>query len=402
MKILIVGQYYYPDNFRINEISYELVRLGNDVTVLTGLPDYSFGKIPNEYKWFKRRKEVINGVNIIRVPVIARRTGAIFRALNYVSFLISSSIRAAFLKKDFDAVFCYQTSPVTMAHAALKMKERLNKKLFLYCLDLWPESLKAWNIREDSAIFRAMCKYSSRIYNNCDIIGITSEPFLDYLTKTHGVDRSKIIYLPQHSDAIGIPPAAERSEGNIRFTYAGNIGKAQDVQCIIRAAGRLREIPCFEVHIFGNGASFEDCKALARELDIMDKICFHGRVNREELMEEYIRTDAFLLTLKEEGFIGMTMPAKLQEYMSAGRPVIAAISGAAAQVIEKSKCGLVSGPSDDAALADNMRKFLFNPGEYKQMGANGYKYYKTNFTLDIFMERLTKILQGLERKEALK
>jgi glycosyltransferase involved in cell wall biosynthesis len=195
-------------------------------------------------------------------------------------------------------------------------------------------------------------------------------------------------------------PVNELDKKCVRFTYAGNIGKVQDVQCIIRATGRLREIPGFEVHIYGNGACFEECKALARDLDTEDKICFHGRVDREELEEEYRKTDAFLLTLKDEGFIGMTMPAKLQEYMSAGKPVIAAISGAAAQVIKDARCGLVSEPSNDSALADNMRKFLLDPGVYNYMGENGYKYYSVNFTLYIYMERLMNILQSLNGKEA--
>jgi glycosyltransferase involved in cell wall biosynthesis len=153
------------------------------------------------------------------------------------------------------------------------------------------------------------------------------------------------------------------------------------------------------VHIYGNGAGFEECRALARKLDTEDKIWFHGRVNREELEGEYAKTGAFLLTLKDEGFMGMTMPAKLQEYMSAGKPVIAAIGGAAAQVIKEAGSGLVSDPSDDEALAENMSKLMLNPGEYKHMGENGVKYYKANFTLDIFMERLDKILLSLRKKE---
>lgn len=399
MKILIVGQYYYPDNFRINQISFELARRGNEVTVLTGLPDYSLGKIPGEYKRLRKRRETINGVKVIRVPVIARRTGAFFRSLNYISFLIFSTIRAMFLEKDFDVVFCYQTSPVTMAGAAVKMKKRCKCKLFLYCLDLWPESLKAWGIREGSLIFRAMRRYSRSIYKNCDIIGISSEPFADYLSVTHGIDKKSIIYLPQHADSITAKAPEEPQAGEVIFTYAGNIGKAQDVECIVRATGRLKETGGFKVHIFGNGVSLEGCKALSRELDIEDKICFHGRVNREELAGWYIKTGAFLLTLKNEGFIGMTMPAKLQEYMSAGRPVIAAIGGAAEQVIADAQCGVVTKPSDDEALAGSMREFMREPKKFKAMGENGYRYYSRNFTLAVFMDRLKKIIRDLTGKE---
>ncbi len=394
MNVLIVGQYYYPDDFKINEISYELVKRGHKVTVLTGLPDYSTGKVPKEYKRFKNRRQIINGVSVVRVPIIARRTGVAWRFLNYLSFMVMSSIRALFLKKDFETILCYQTSPVTMAHAAVRLRKRTNTKLMLYCLDLWPESLKAWNVKEESLLFKAVKKYSSKIYKKCDIIAVTSPPFKDYLINQCGVLASQIEYLPQYAE---YPHRVSKTEsgGLINFAFGGNIGMVQDVECIIRAASRLKDIEGYAVHIYGNGSSLNDCMALAKQLNVQEKVIFHGRVDKSALYEAYNNIDVFLLTLKDTGFIGMTAPAKLQEYMAAGKPIVAAINGFAADIIFEAKCGLVCDASDDGQLAKNMREYIQNTGSYSELGNNGYIYYKENFTLEIFLERLIKILEGL-------
>ena len=277
MKILIVGQYYYPDNFRINEISRELVVRGHEVTVLTGLPDYTTGKIPREYRFFRKRRERIDGVDVVRVPVIARHTGPIWRCVNYLTFLINSTIYALFGKKDYDLIFSYQSSPITMANAAVVMKKRTGKKLFLYCLDIWPECLKVWNISEQSLLFRVIHRYSKWLYNQCDMIGVTSLPFMDYLAEIDAVGRDKLIYIPQHSEDI-LPDELKKinktSSSVIRFAFGGNIGSAQDVECIIRAVHHLLDLENFQVHIYGDGSNLENCIQLSEQLKEEKKITF--------------------------------------------------------------------------------------------------------------------------------
>ena len=342
MKILIVGQYYYPDHFRINEISRELVVRGHEVTVLTGLPDYTTGKIPREYRFFRKRRERIDGVDVVRVPVIARHTGPIWRSVNYLTFLINSTIYALFGKKDYDLIFSYQSSPITMANAAVVMKKRTGKKLFLYCLDIWPECLKVWNISEQSLLFRVIHRYSKWLYNQCDMIGVTSLPFMDYLAEIDAVGRDKLIYIPQHSEDI-LPDELKKinktSSSVIRFAFGGNIGSAQDVECIIRAVHHLLDLENFQVHIYGDGSNLENCIQLSEQLKEEKKITFHGRISSDDLIEEYKKVDAFLITLKGDNAVGMTIPAKLQEYMAWGKPVFAAIEGAAAEVIQNAQCG---------------------------------------------------------------
>ncbi|MBT3319418.1 MAG: glycosyltransferase family 4 protein [Clostridia bacterium] len=395
MKILIVGQHYYPDNFKINDISLQLAALGHSVTMLTGLPDYATGKVPSGYKYFRRRTETINGVLVLRVPVIARRKGKFMRMLNYASFLVTSQLKAATMSKDFDVAFSYQTSPITMARAAITMKRRAKAKLFLYCLDLWPESLKAWDIKEKSLLFRCMRKYSAKTYRQCDVVGISSLPFKDYLVQNCGVSESRITYLPQHAEKMQLGKT-KKNTGVIDLAFGGNIGSVQDVECIIRAVSRLRTLSGFHVHIFGDGSRLAACRALATKLNVDDKITFYGRVDKHALFEQYRKMDAFLLTLKQKGFIGMTAPTKLQEYMSAGKPIIAAIGGAAADIIREADCGLVAPASNDELLAENMADFIENTDKYRVLGENAHRYYEQHFTKEIFMKRLNDILQTMQ------
>ena len=201
MKILVVCQYYYPEQFRINDICETLVKKENEVTVLTGLPNYPRGKVSKEYKFFRKRKEKINGVNVIRSFEIGRRRGIIFRVLNYLSYMISASIKACFMKEQFDVVYVYQLSPVLMAVPGIIYKKRHNTKMVLYCLDLWPESVTTFGIKENTLIYKLIDKISRKIYNKADEILVSSETFKQDIKKKLKQD-IKIEYIPQYSENI--------------------------------------------------------------------------------------------------------------------------------------------------------------------------------------------------------
>lgn len=386
MNILVVSQHFYPDNFRINEIAVELVKLGHNVTVLTSTPDYATGFVPDEYK--NKLEENYYGVNIIRVNTAERKTGIINRAKNYFSFMIKSSKKIKSLKKKFDVVFSFQTSPVLMAHAAIKAKKYFKIPMVLYCLDLWPESLKVWNVGEKNPLFKLMHLYSKWAYKQADTVAVTSKPFKEYLVNFNKVDSKKIVYLPQHCEPLVLD---NRSfEDTKVFAFGGNIGAAQDIPTIIKAVNEIKDLN-FSVHIYGDGTELENCKQLTNSLSLNDKIKYFGRVNKDTLIDAYNNVDAFLLTLKQNGEVGNTIPAKLQEYMSAGKPIFASIGKGAKVVIEEAKCGVVCDASDYKSLANNMKDFILNSDKYKNFGANGMKYFYNNFTIEIFVDRLLKL-----------
>lgn len=388
MKILVVCQYYYPEQFRINDICEQLVAEGHTVTVLTGLPNYPKGEIPFEYKWGKRRKEVINGVKIFRSYEIARGNSVFKLILNYLSYMISASIRIIFIKKDFDLIFAYQLSPVTMAIPAIIAKKITKIPLYLYSCDIWPESIKNIISDEESIIYRLLKNISSYIYKQSDGIGITSTPFYYYFNKVHSIPIDKINYIPQHAEEIYLSINEPVNNGIIDFVFMGNIGLAQDIDCILNAVQELQKYYDFKVHFVGDGSYLENCKLIVHEKRLSNYVVFHGQHPIEEMSKFYMLADACLLTLKGDSYVSQTMPSKLQGYMAAGRTVLGAINGAAQEVIKESQCGSCVNAGDYKALAELMRDFIDNPHKYKEKGENGRKYFMNNFTKEKYMEKL--------------
>lgn len=395
MRILVVCQRYYPEQFRINDISEQLVKNGNKVMVLTGLPNYPTGKIPDEYRWGRKRKENINGVKVLRCFEIGRKKGAVGLALNYASFMVSASVRAIFLKKDFDVIFVYQLSPVTMALPGIIMKKRCQKPLYLYCCDIWPESVKNMISNENNPVFKIADKLSRYIYSKCDAITVTSKPFVEYFNRKHSIPIEKISYIPQHAEDIYLHMDLKPDSDITNFVFMGNIGIAQDVECILDAVERIKHIPKFKVHFVGDGSCLKKCKAVVRGKGLEDIVIFHGRHPLDEMPYFYKLADACLLTLKGDNLIGLTIPSKLQGYMAAGKVVIGAINGAAKEVIRESKCGICVNASDSKGLAEAMKDFIDNPDKYKDCGENGRKYFMDHFTKNKFMESLEKKLNEL-------
>lgn len=399
MKILVVCQYYYPEQFRINDICEELVQSGHSVMVLTGLPNYPTGRIPNEYRWWRKRKESVNGVNILRCFEIGRRKGAIGMTLNYLSYMISASFKSLFLEKDFDVIFAYQLSPVTMALPGIIMKGRIKKPLYLYCCDIWPESLKNVIYNESNFIYRKVKKFSNYIYSKCDAITVTSKPFIEYFNKQHSIAMEKISYIPQHAEDIYLQMDFTPTDDIADFVFMGNIGIAQDIECIVDAAEKIKHIPKFKMHFVGDGSYLEKSKLLVQEKGLNDKVFFHGRHSLEEMAEFYSLADACIITLKAENLVGLTMPSKLQGYMAAGKVVIGAINGAAKEVINESECGVCVNASDSKALAEVMKDFIENPDKYKDCGENGRRYFTNHFTKKKYMEELKKVLINLVKEK---
>ncbi|MDD4802797.1 MAG: glycosyltransferase family 4 protein [Syntrophomonas sp.] len=391
MKLLVVCQYFYPEQFKVNDICFELVKLGHDVTVLTGLPNYPSGVTHKDYRWFKRRYENINGVKIIRTSLIGRGQGKIRLALNYLSFAVCSSIRALFMKKDFDLVLVYQLSPITMACPALLLKKLTGKPILLYCQDLWPESIVAAGIKQESSIYRIILSLSRYIYKRADKIAISSKLFKNYFSEVIGID-GDISYLPVYAESLfeNIGPKSNKRE-TINLVFAGNIGEMQSVETIIKAANELKYCDNIKWHIIGDGSDRFSCEKMAIEFGLSNVI-FYGQRPLSEMPDFYSLADAFLVTLKANQEISYTLPNKVQSYMAAGKPVIGAIDGETRLVIEDAGCGYCCKAEDYLALAELIKEFALNQKNPGILGKNARKYYEEHFHKDIFMKNFIKFL----------
>lgn len=390
MKILVVCQHYWPEPYPLQDVCEELVRRGHEVDLITGVPNYPMGITYPDYRWGKGREQKVGGVDIHRTFTIARRKNVLFRFLNYYSFAISSSRYAKRLDGGYDVVFVNQTSPVMMASAALTYAKKHGTQVVLYCMDLWPASLAAGGVGEGSPIHRFFHRVSRKIYRSVDRILITSESFRAYLRDRMGIEDCKIGYHPQYAtmEPVGLVPQKD----TVDLVFAGNVGAAQSIPTILEAARQLSDHTDLRWHILGDGSELERCRAMAQQMGL-DGVIFHGRKPQEEMPRWYAMADAMLVTLTADPFIGMTLPGKVQGYMAAGRPVIAAANGEIPLVIEKARCGFCAPAEDGAALADAVRRFLAHEDK-ASLGQAGRRYYEENFSRQRFMDALERELQA--------
>lgn len=416
MNLLIVTECFHPDIYAVNDIVKTLVSRGHKVTVLTGLPDYTTSYIPEEYKHGKNRHQDFYGAEVFRVPTIARRHGAVFRALSYLSFAINGWFAAKFRRwEEFDAIYVWEVSPVTMAVPAIALKNRYKKPLFLYCMDIWPECVKAMGFREGSLSYRLIHRWSSSIYRRCDHIAVSSKPFFSYLEEVNSISISKMSYLPQYASEEllgedftktgyrGI--VAQETEGEKQreritdrhtdFLYIGNIGKAQNLDCLIRAAAILKDREDVTFHIIGGGSEYESMVTLAKETGAERILRFYGPKSAEEAKPYYREADACVLTLDGKNRIGDTLPGKLQTYMAAGKPVFGAINGAGREIIEESGCGRAVHAGDVEGFAGILKDFIENPEKYRDCGEKARTYFRTHFRKEQHFKTLETILENL-------
>lgn len=382
MKILVICQYYRPEPFRISDTCEELVRLGHDVTVVTGIPNYPMGEIYDGYRHGKKRDEILNGVKVHRCFTIGRKHNVFNRFLNYYSYMFSSISYIKRLSDDYDVVFVNQLSPVMMAKAGIKYKKKHGVPLVMYCLDLWPESLIAGGISRKSRIYEFFHKTSKKIYKQADKIFITSKSFSDYFEKEFGINNTE--YLPQYAESIFTPEQCQKERSDhIDLMFAGNTGVTQSVETIIEAARLTSDISDLRWHIAGDGSELDNLKTMA---DGMENIVFHGRRPLTEMPKYYAMADAMLVTMKKDPVLSLTLPGKVQTYMAAGKPIIGAIDGETALIVADADCGICSGAEDAMSLAENARRFVNM--DSKSCGKNARKYYDCNFAKQVFIDRL--------------
>ena len=392
MKILVVCQHYFPEPFRLPDICETLVRRGHAVTVVTGTPNYPEGEIYDGYAKGARADEVINGVRVHRCPLIPRKTGTLYRVLNYYSFVLSSEWYLRRCKEDFDVVFVNQLSPVMMAQAGLSWVKRHGKKCVLYCLDQWPESLLAGGIRKDSIVYQIFLRVSQNIYRRADDLLVSSRGFVNYFRQVLKLEDKRIRYMPQYAeDLFDTLPEPAQKKDSVDFMFAGNVGALQSVDTIVEAARLVQNEKKIHIHIVGGGIALEACKKQAEGLE---NVTFHGRHDIGEMPAFYAMADAMLITMKDDPVLSATLPGKVQTYMAAGKPVVGAIGGETARVVnEDAACGMCCAPEDAKGLADIMLRIAEDDALRVQFGENARRYYQEYFRKEQFFALLETVLQ---------
>ena len=397
-KILICTNHFYPETFRCNDVAFELASRGYDVTVLTAIPDYPKGKYYDGYGVFRKRCETINGVKVIRGFIIPRGNGRAIRLLlNYLSYFISSIIISIFLGlfRKYDKVLIHETSPVMIGVPAVIVKKLRKCPLYFWVLDLWPESLQAAGGISNKRVLMAFEKLTTWIYKNSDKILISSKGFEESIVEK-GDFKDKIIYFPNWADkALEVKGDYKLPDmpSGFKVMFAGNIGEAQDFDHIMEAAKLLENEKDIHFVFVGDGRKRSWVENFRDENQLKDTVHWVGRHPVEAMPAFFEQADVMLMTLKDVSIFSLTAPAKLQAYMSAGKPILAMMNGEGPRIIKEAACGYSVPASDSRALADTILELSrMSKEELKVLGRNGRLYQQQHFDLDKSIVHLEKIL----------
>ena len=379
MRILVVSQYFWPENFRINDLVAELVARGHVVTVLTGWPNYPDGQVFPDFRADPRAFDSFAGANVVRVPLLPRGKGGLRLALNFFTFALSGSLLGAWKLRGrpFDAIFVFEVSPVTVGLPAIVQRWLKKAPIAFWVLDLWPETLEAIGVLRSKRGLGLVAQLVRFIYRRCDLLLAQSRSFIPQIRKYSGA--TEVRYFPQWAEAVHdageAPPAPEvpLQPGAFTIVFTGNIGDAQDFPTVLDAAGRLKaQAPQVRWVIVGDGRMAGWVRDEVQRRGLQARVLLAGRFPVERMPSFYRHADALLVSLKPEPIFAMTLPGKLQSYLAAGLPILAMLDGEGAQVVTEAVAGVAARAGDAQGLADAVLRLAALPHEERAaMGQRG-------------------------------
>lgn len=396
MKILVVSQYFWPENFRINDLVKEWVARGHDVTVLTGKPNYPDGQVFPEYEREPERFSRYKGARVFRVPMLARSQGAMRLVLNYLSFVIGGCLWGPWLLRGLraDVIFVYEPSPITVGIPAVLLGRLKQAPVVLWVLDLWPETLAAVGAVRSPVVLRMVGLLVSFIYNRCALVLGQSRAFIDSIGH-YCRDRSKVRYFPSWAESLfmqadGAPaPEVPSATDTFSILFAGNVGEAQDFPAVLDAAELLRHNERVRWLIVGDGRRFEWVKSEIVRRQLHERVLLLGRFPVERMPSFYAHADALIASLKSDPTFSMTIPGKVQSYLLAGKPILGMLDGEGASTIEAAGAGLVCPAGDAQGLVSAVERMVgMSPEQRLTMGARGRQYAESEFDRDRLIDRL--------------
>jgi glycosyltransferase involved in cell wall biosynthesis len=399
MKILLISQYFWPEPFRINDVILGLKERGHEIIVLTGKPNYPNGHFYQNYGFWKKNYELWNDIPIYRVPIIPRGNGSGVKLFfNYLSFAISSSIRALIISKDFDTVFVYEPSPITVGAPAVLLKLIWQKKYHFWVQDLWPASITAAAGVRNKYVLKVFNWVTKTIYSHAKSVLIQSMAFKPYIIN-QGVSADKIIYLPNSTETfIDVSYNGRLTEFSLpsgfNLMFAGNIGRAQSFDTLL-AAAKITQKKGLKVNwiILGDGRIKSEVESKIKSYNLENSFFLLGRYPVSEMPAFYANADALLLSLKKDDIFSLTIPSKLQSYFAFGKPVIASIDGEGARIVLEAGAGFVSASEDAVALAIQVENAINSTKQdLDEMGLNAKRYFKMEFEREALLDRLENIL----------
>ncbi|WP_212625324.1 glycosyltransferase family 4 protein [Pseudomonas sp. PP3] len=412
LRILVVTQYFWPENMRINDLVRDFAEAGHEVTVLTGFPNYPEGSVFPEYKANPDDFKEYVGARVVRVPLMPRGKRSLNLILNYLSFFISASTIGAIKLRGqkFDSVFVYAVSPIMAAIPAVIIGRMKNAPVFIWVLDLWPETLRAVGVLRQPNLLAMVGRVVSWIYNRADYLLLQSKGFVDnvklYCTKEISPDR--LVYFPSWAEDDFSSPSPvsssllERDNSVFTVVFAGNLGEAQDFPAVLDAAELLKgRVPVRWV-IVGDGRMSE---WLSEQVESrrLDNVLLLGRHPLSAMPSLFACADALLVSLKTNDVFEKTIPGKVQAYLASSKPILGMINGEAARIIEESGAGFACSSGDTQGLASiTLKLATTDVAQRELMGQAGRSYYLRHFSKSTLMLRLEKLFREATLRRAVK
>ena len=401
-RILIVTQYIYPENFKSNELAFELAKRGHHIDVLTGIPNYPEGVYFKGYGLFEKRIEHKDGVNFYRCIQTprGRKASGLGLACNYISFVFFATLWVLFYfawKRRYDAIITHEPSPITQLIPAIILGKIRRVPVYSWIMDIWPDAMKG-SVSDNfyKKVAPILIGITEWTYRNSHKILITSKGFEELICRNNDY-HDKIIYYPNWSiDLKEIPanyPIPELPEG-FKIMLAGNLGEAQNLDAIGETMLLMKDVKEVKWIFVGDGSWKQWLDEFITNNHLQETAYTLGRFPGEAMATFYKYADAMLITLRG-GFVDldMTIPARMQSYMSAGRPVLGMIGPGVQTLIKEADCGYAVPAGDYETLAKVIRsKVITNKEDFEKKGTNGRKYFEDNFLLDDCISNIENIL----------
>jgi glycosyltransferase involved in cell wall biosynthesis len=402
MKILVVTQYFWPENFRINDLCLELKKRGHEITVLTGVPNYPEGNLYPEYEENSEKFKGLNGIEILRVPMMVRGKTKLQLLFNYLSFMVSCTIIGSWKVRgrSYDVIFVCQLSPATVAIPGLIISKIKGVPTVMWILDLWPDTLKAVGMVTNDFLLKVLQVTMNLIYTRFGLIIVQSKSFKKKI-KSLIADKTDVHYIPTWAED-NFSSVCEKSHSNgfkdrvFTVAFAGNIGNAQDVYCIVKAANELKQYSHIHFNIIGDGREAAGVSRSISQYGLRKTVKMLGRHPLEKMPKFYQEADAMIISLQHKELYAMTIPGKLQSYLAAGKAIVGAIDGEAQMIIKEAKAGYCVASGDYIGLAEVILKMSkLTPHQMSIFEKNARNYYVEEFSRSKIIDRFEILLREL-------
>lgn len=392
-KVLVIGEAFFPEEFIINDLVKEWLNEDFEIEVLTRTPSYPYGKPYNGYKNKLYQKEYFGDILIHRIPIIpGYQKSNLIKLLNYFTFVFFASLVALKIGKRFDKVFVYQTGPLTLAIPANLIKIFYKKKVIIWTQDLWPDTVYAFGFKESFFLKKFLDGLVSFVYNNTDLILVSCSGFESKIQKYLKKD-IKIEWVPNWPLIEFKSARKTQLPGKINFTFAGNIGKVQNLDNVLKGFRCVaKDNDDVWLNIVGDGSNLEDLKLLVKQQEIPN-VNFMGRKPLGEMPEIYNSTDFLIISLIESPLFRLMIPSKFQTYISYSKPIFAVMEGEVPNLVDKYKIGLNSKPNDLKGIDQTFRKFIsLTKQEINDMGNNCDDVLNNYFSREVNVKKMVNCL----------